>query len=656
MSDIWAVDFETYWNRKLRYTLKLQIAETYCKHALFDPYLLAVSNGTETWAGETKTFDWHKLEGKTLLSHNAAFDQTVYNEMVTRGWAPKVQFKEWLCTANMAAYLSNRRSLAAAAEHLLKVKLDKDPREKSDGKHWADFSETEKAEMLAYARLDALRCWQLFDRFGASWPAWERRLSALTIRQGRRGVQIDIALLDRYLLLCHDLKVATEKVLPWLDSTWDESEEFLTKPTSTKCIAENCRRDGIPAPPIKSEDEEAYQLWEDTYAPTHPWITAVSSWRSINKMMATFATMKSRIRDDGTMPFSLRYCGAHTARWSGEAKINFQNMRKKPILCNEAGLMEIDEARVDAALKTRSETGNFPQWVRGDVDFRRLIVARPGTRLVISDLAQIEPRVLAHLCGNDALLGLVAGGMSIYESYGRSVLGYTGEKVDKNSVDYKLWKASILGLGYGCGPDKFIAMAKTLANLDITASDPEWVTIPDPVTGEPKQISGYGQTSKRIVAEFRAANPKIVALWSQLEVAFRRSVGGDFTLTLPSGRKMTYEKIRCETRVEPDPISKKPRRKTVFTAEIGGRRTITWGSRLCENLCQAVARDVLADQMVSISEKGWPILFSAHDELILEVDNSVSASDVEREMSRTPDWLKPCPIAAVAHEAEHYGK
>lgn len=652
-----ALDFETFYSSaKIKYSLKNLIAEEYCRHPLFDCYLMSVCDGAVAWVGHPKDFNWKSLEGATLVSHNSYFDRTVYEELVRRELAPRIQFADWQCSANLCAYLANRRSLAAAAEHLLKVKLDKDPRDNANGKHWEDFSETEKSAMLDYARADAVRCWELWNKFSPQWPEWERKLSNLTIEQGLHGVGINADLLNTYILQTHEMKLSTEKLLPWLESEWDEDDEFNTKPTSTKCVAEQCRRVGIPAPPAVTKEPEEFELWEATYAPAHPWIQALSSWRSINKLVKTFSTMKSRIRPDGTMPFSLRYCGAHTKRWSGEAQLNFQNMRKKPVLKNEAGLMETDEIKIDAALKTRAETGSFPEWVKADVDFRRLIVPRPGKKLVISDLAAIEPRVLAHLCGNTALLDLIAGGMNLYEAYGRSVLGYTGEKVDKNGADYKLWKASILGLGYGAGAPKFLVMAKTLAGIDLSIGDPEWITEENPLTGEVKKVPGYGQNARRIVAEFRSRNPSIPALWKKLDEALHRSIGHDLVLTLPSGNKLTYEKVRAETRMEPHPETKKPRRKTVWTAEIGGRRMITWGSRLVENLVQATARDVLADQMVAIAERGWRILFSAHDELVLEVDNTVSASDVEREMSRTPDWLKPCPIAAVAHEATHYGK
>ena len=118
--------------------------------------------------------------------------------------------------------------------------------------------------------------------------------------------------------------------------------------------------DEMPCPPVKSHDEEAYAEWEAKYGPTNPWITAVGAWRSINKLYQTFFTIKERLRDDDTLPFSLKYFGGHTGRWSGDARVNMQNMRKRPLVCNEHGLLETDDKRVDRAWTRPKRPASFP--------------------------------------------------------------------------------------------------------------------------------------------------------------------------------------------------------------------------------------------------------------------------------------------------------
>lgn len=647
------IDFETFYSKKLKYSIKSMIAEQYCNSPLFDAYCVSVCDGTTCWSGAIKDLNWSALEGATWLSHNRYFDSSVRKRLVQQGLIPAVQIKGWYCTADMTAYLCNRRALDNATEHLLKIKLSKQVRANAEGKRWPqDFSAEEQAAMLKYARDDVGYGHMLWTKFSHLWPEHERQLSQQTIAQGQKGVQINTKLLDQFLCQSHEMKKRTEQLLPWLSD--DESElwdDFDVKPTATKCIAEQCRRAGIPCPPVKAQEgEEAYQEWEATYSASNPWIPALSSWRSINKIYGTFCTMKERIRPDGTMPFALKYFGAHTGRWSGDARINFQNFRKKPVLCNEHGLMEGDEKRINKALKQKEVEDKLPDWVKYSIDIRNLIIPRPGKRMIVSDLAQIEPRVLAWLAGDKKTLDAVIGGMSLYECEARQSMGFTGDKLDKKTDMYAEAKARRLALGYGAGWEKFIAMAADYTGLDITEGDPEWTT---DETG--KQVSGYGQRSKRIVTEWRAANPLIAGqtgLWAKLEDAFKRSVGGDFTMKLPSGRTLRYENVKCERRIEPDEKGK-PRSRVVFTCSIGGRRVITYGGKLCENLVQATARDIFSYSLLKL---GDCVLFSSHDEAITEVDESVTPKDIEAVMSECPDWMPGLPVAAEAKVVPCYTK
>jgi DNA polymerase len=109
-------------------------------------------------------------------------------------------------------------------------------------------------------------------------------------------------------------------------------------------------------------------------------------------------------------------------------------------------------------------------------------------------------------------------------------------------------------------------------------------------------------------------------------------------------------------RMEPDPKTGTPKRKTVVTADVGGVRRPLYGGKLCENLVQAVARDVFAEQLVRMTDAGLTVSFSVHDEAVMECDPSVTAKDIEHQMSYCPEWLAGCPIAAEAKEVQHYLK
>jgi hypothetical protein len=658
MSDI-SVDFETFYSKKLKYSLKGQIAEQYCRSDLFDCYLISVCDGTQSWAGHPKNFCWSALEGQHLISHNRYFDNTVYNEMVRRKLAPAMRFNGWDCTANLTSFVCNRRALQEAIEFLYPTaKVDKSYRETADGRRWEDCTPEQQKQISDAGMVDAVWCHRVWRDFSPLWSAMERRVSNITIDQGMRGVQVNVDRLNSYIIQAHEMKMSAEQIIPWIKDAEDpEWDDFNTKPTSTKCIAQQCRKVGIPCPKAKSDDEEEYEAWVTLHAPRNPWIKAVEAWRAINKFYKTLLTMKERLRPDGTLPFGLKYFGAHTGRWAGAEKINMQNMRKVPLFCNQQGLMETDEAKINHALEVKYNkehpdfTGQWPAWVRYALDFRALFIPRPGKKMITSDLSQIEPRVLAWLSKNHRMLELMRTGLSVYEAFA----GRKFSKEEKKRVEYKMVKIMVLGLGYGAGWEKFITIG--LQNgVDLCANDPEFETIVNPMTLQEKQIPGYGCEARRVVKKFRDEAPLITGMWRNLDEQFKSSIGSDFIMRLPSGRKLTYSKVRCETRIEKHPETGKPIRKDEFTADVGGKRKKFYGGKLTENITQAVARDVFASHVVSMEDQGWSNLFSAHDEAILEVDPSVKASDVQTAMSRCPEWLTGCPITAEASEVEHYQK
>lgn len=605
------------------------LPEQYAAHHLFDCYMVSLSDGTTSWAGHPRDVNWEALVGKTLVSHNKRFDWAVVTEMQRRQWIPNFSYAAWHDTSALTSYLCNRRALDNAVEYLLGLKMDKSARTNSEGKHWpADFTPEQQKTMLDYARKDAHFTWLLWDKFSNRWPESECKLANLTIQQGIDGIQIDTRLLDEYLINTHTIRQNIEKTIPWIAESDDESwGDFSTKPTSTKCSAEMCRRNGIPCPPLKSEDLEAYEVWEETYSPSNPWILSLSEWRSVNRLYKTFLIMKERLSPTGVMSYSLKYCAAHTGRWGGDAKINLQNMSR-----------------------TAYEHSGM------SIDMRKLFIPRSGKRMIVSDYAQIEPRVLAWLTGNTALLDLVRSGFGIYEAFARTAMGWTGGSLKKEDpAQYSMCKAMVLGLGYGCGPDKFIKVARAMAGVDVTKDDPEFILERDYATNQDVKRPGRGLTSRKIVAEFRERNPKIKALWAQLDDAFKRSIGEDFVMTLPSGRQMRYGKVRGEIRIEPDKKTGKPKRSSVFTADIGGTRYKAYGGLLCENLVQATAREIFAHGVLALERAGIPILFTCHDEVVLETD-SVTVEDVKKIMEQTPEYVPGLPVEVEAKEVERYCK
>lgn len=605
-----ALDFETFYSKE--YGINELGTWQYVHDDRFDPYMISVCDGEEVWVGHPKDFNWNALEGARIVSHNSYFDSLVYKAMVKKELAPKIDYHDWVCSANLTSYICNRRALAKATEYLLGVKVDKGMRNYMKGKTWDEAIKAGKADaLLEYAKLDAVYCYQLWEKYSPQWPDLERKLSDLTIRQGHHGIAINKRLLSRQISLARKCVDQLESSLPWVKEG--------KKVASPRAIAEECRRQGIPCPPIKSHDggEEKFKWWEETYGPRYPWVAAVSNWRSMSKHLATLERIKTWLRSDDTISFSLKYFGAHTGRWSGDSGLNMQNLRKEPIYLDKEYWPVEEKVKGGHAL-----------------DVRALFIPRPGKRMVVSDLSQIEPRVLAWICGEQELLDKMRGGMSIYEVHARMALGWTGGTLKKeDKALYARAKAEVLSLGYQAGPEKYVSAAMAMAGYVVT---PEKAVLE--------------------VSEFRKGRPKVVKLWKTLDAEFKRSMGGTFEMGLPSGRTMRYPNVRREFRSFKDEEGK-GQRKMVFTADVGGIHKVFYGGKLTENLVQATSRDVFGEQQVTLdSTSGMDVLFSSHDEAIVEVDEGVEFTDVQECMSVTPEWLDGCPVVAEAEEVKHYKK
>jgi DNA polymerase len=430
---------------------------------------------------------------------------------------------------------------------------------------------------------------------------------------------------------------------------------------------------------VTSRDgEDAYDHWAGTYAPKYQWVKAYTDYRVINKFITTLETIRTRLYEDGCFPFDLLYFGAHTGRWAGAGGFNMQNMRKEPLYCDGDGWLVTDSARLKEIESTLAKTGALPNWVAFALDIRALFIARPGKHMIISDLSQIEPRVLAWLVKDRVMLDMMAKGQSPYEAHARATMNWTGGELKKADKElYALAKARVLGLGYGCGWKKFITVAYSMAGLDITKDDPDTVQATNEAgqpcfdaDQKPIMIDGFGYHSKKIVAEYREQNPLICSndeenpgIWAQLDRAFRDSVGGDFSLTLPSGRKLTYKDVRQERKAVVDPenpnkfIFKRCFTAAVFNPRMNGVvRENLYGGLLTENLVQATARDVFAEQLLSLDDHGIDPLWNVHDEAVTEADTSVSAQDVRALMSVAPEWMPGLPVDAEAQVVPHYRK
>lgn len=678
------VDYETFYDKE-KYSVKELGNWKYCRHELFDPYLISVCDGAESWAGHPRDFNFESLRGRDLLSHHEAFDSEVTLAAEEKGLFKLPGMKaegmtSWYCTMNMAGYLWNVRSLAEACQVGLGVNVDKGVRDKANGKTADDMKkEGWWPDMVRYSLSDAQLPWHLWARYQHQWPQFERDLARQTTDQGRYGIRIDIAALEQGISTLQRVIFNARLNLPWIARG--------NKPASPIGIAEECRLHGIPSPPVKCHNPEAAQEWEDLYAPKFKFVLALRNIRKAKKTLATLETIKLRLRPDETVAFALKCCGAHTLRWSGDGGWNLQNLNKEPLFFDpEFSFIFDKKACASYAEEFDSLGGVTAAGVLKNgttfFDIRGLVIARPGMKLGSVDASQIEPRVLNFLIGNEALLEKIRRGMSIYEAFARTSLGWAGgELKGGNKKLYALSKADVLGLGYRSGWEKFITVAWEMARVDITEDDEDFAkaasvdgtvhkrvrhedkwwyyTIPEGADKSLKcalELPGgnyapaedcvfvqqirrrkgeevlvtvplpvYGMRSRITVAEFRKTNPLIVGLWERFDDLLESSVGEDLVVQGPHGGTMTYKKVRQERRKQKNKDTGEEYTTRVFTAETGGRRYVLHGGVLTENLIQWVSRMAFAENELNLDRRlrevdpRQRVLFTVHDEAVCEL-------------------------------------
>jgi len=587
------VDFETYYTGT--YSVKALGCYAYVNDPRFWAYLVAVSDGTRTCVCRPREFPWATIAGRPWVSHNRDFDRAVFERLRDLDRVPgdTPDPPTWFCTASLCAYLQHPRDLAGAAKAVLGVTLDKSVRTRARGKVPQD-DEAFAHEISEYAARDAQATLVLWNHLGRHWPAHERQLFELTSAMGARGLALDWDYVRARRLELECLVEDLAAALPWKPAA------------SLKAFAQACERVGVPAPGSTSNSDPSFPRWLEKHIDSEAatWVRHMQRIRSANRTAQVLKAMESRRMASGRMAYELKYFGASTGRWSGNGGLNLQNLNRK------------------------SAEG---------VDLRRAIVAPPGRILATVDFAQIESRVLLYLAGDTEALRMFRENpeADAYEIHARSTMGYAEPEPLKAYCDRtgsnlrQLAKARVLGLGFGCGWQKFIEVARVMAGLNL----------------EPNE-------SRRIVTEFRNSNPLIVELWYRLQNACEAKDGGNYALPLPCtqhtpsiGRYLLYRDVAV--------------RDEQITCTVGGKRMHVYGGLLAENWTQATARDVLASAWLRCNRAGFVPVLSVHDELVFELPEATADADLARIitiMESPVPWASHLPLKAEGKLTPYYAK
>lgn len=362
---------------------------------------------------------------------------------------------------------------------------------------------------------------------------------------------------------------------------------------------------------------------------------------------------------DGFLRGCLQYYGANrTGRWAGRL-IQPQNFPR--------GIF--DKARdYAAAIQVLStEDPELLEWLYDNVTgviatmIRPMITASPGCRLIVSDLAAIEARVLAWLAAVEWRLEVFRTHGKIYEASAAQTFGLDLQEILEYPKRHghhhpirKKGKVSELALGYQGAVGAMITMGALKEGLLLEDLQP-------------------------MVDRWREANPEVPRLWWDCEAAARECIrnrstvalrkyslkrgepmrpcdtiefacdGSFMTILLPSGRKLYYRKPKISSgNITYLGVDQKTKRWGVLE---------TYGGKLVENIVQAIARDIIRDQTLELADLGYMINLLVHDEIVADQPiGTGSLAEMIKVMSREIPWAPGLPLGAAGFESPFYYK
>ena len=605
--DLIVLDMETYYDQD--FSLSKITTEEYVRDDKFEVIGLAikVNNNQTEWASGTHeqikawlhTFKWSDA---MVVCHNTMFDGAIL------AWRFGVKPRVWadtLCMGRALHGIEVGGSLKAMAERY-KVGVKGEEVIAAKGLRRADFSDEKLSQYGDYCINDVEITHKLFHLMAKGFPKQEFRIIDLTLRMFIEPVlDLNLPLLEHHL---HDIRERKEQLL---------SDASVTKDVlmSNLKFAELLKSFGV-EPPMKvslTTGKEALAL-----AKSDEGFKALAEHEDIRVQTLVAARLGTKstleetrtqrfidIAKRGLLPVPIRYYAAHTGRFGGDDKINLQNLPSRGANANK---------------------------------LKQSIIAPTGYKIIDADSAQIEARVLAWLAGQADLVQGFANKEDVYKKMASAIYGVAEDQINKDQRF--VGKTTILGAGYGMGALKFQAQLKTFG-FDIELAE-----------------------ARRIIEIYRKTNDDIVQLWQDAQTSLIRMVNGEGMnlgmpsgvltikpkmagIWLPSGLMMRYDGLEFEQGEKGVEFSYATRRG----------RTRIYGGKVIENVCQAVARCIIAEQMLRIAKR-YKVVLTVHDAIACVVrDEEVNEATqfVEECMRWTPDWAQGLPLNCESGSGDNYG-
>ena len=603
--NIITVDFETAYGGDLGFAK--QTTEEYIRDPRFEVIGVAVQVNDEepVWfSGDAQelyqflaSFDW----GNSLaLAHNAVFDGSILN------WKFGITPKGWLDTLSMGRALHGTNvggSLKVLAEfYSLGVKGEQVA--KYINYFRKDFDPHELVDYGSYCKNDVVLTWELFNAMSTDFPPIELRLIDLTIRMFTEPVlRLDKFVLNQHLAL---IKLTKAQALGAYDKDILMSNPKFAEVLTTFGVVPPMKispANGKQTFAFSKTDEEFKALLEHPIPQVQGLVAARLGVKSTIEETRTERFLG--IAERGALPVPLRYYAAHTGRWGGDDKVNLQNLP------------------------------------RGS-ELKNAIIAPDGYVLIDSDSSQIEARMLAWLAEQNDLVDAFEKGEDVYKIMASAIYNKPITSITKD--ERFVGKTTILGAGYGMGAQKFQLQLKNFGT-EVTLEEAKRI------------IDTYRSTYPKIASFWKTGGKALEAILNNQTMEFGREdvlkIEGNNGIRLPNGLYLRYPNLRFVQNSEDG------KTEMVYDTK-KGKATIPnriYGGKATENICQALARIVIGEQMLMVAKK-YKVVMTVHDAIACvapEEEVERAQEYVELCMRIRPQWALDLPLNCESGYGKSYG-
>lgn len=271
---------------------------------------------------------------------------------------------------------------------------------------------------------------------------------------------------------------------------------------------------------------------------------------------------------------------------------------------------------------------------------KKAIRAPEGYCFIDCDSSQIEARTLAWLAGQDDLVAAFDAGEDVYRIMASSIYGVPIEEVTDSQRF--VGKTVILGCGYSLGAAKLQIQLKTF-NVEMDLEECKRI------------IRVYRETYPMIPLLWREAGDALDAMANNQTAPLGRDgvllVCGSDGIYLPNGLRLQYPNLRwVQNEGKPEMVYDQKKGRAVMTTRI-------YGGKAVENLCQALARIVIGEQMLMIARR-LRVVMTVHDSvgvLVPAAEADEGRKFVEACMRIRPKWAPGLPLNCESKMGASYG-